>query len=137
MAEQLISPSLLKSMKFPPSPNTKKRIKKNFALAPEGFELTDSEDEFMHPKTKKKVTSTRSSSSKRFAEVTTDDQLAAASKGVIPKNTKKSDHWALSAFQDWMKDRNSEASSNNYCPEDILKSNDAKRLSKWLCLFTY
>ncbi len=54
MAEQLISPSLLKSIKFPPSPNTKKRMKKKFVLAPEGFELTDSEDEFVHPKTKKK-----------------------------------------------------------------------------------
>lgn len=52
---------------------------------------------------------------------------------MIPKNTKKNDRWALSAFQDWMKARNSKASN---CPEDILKSNDAKCLSKWLCLFT-
>ena len=52
------------------------------------------------------------------------------SKGVLPKNTEKNYLCALRAFQKWVKERNAACSK-----EDVLKSNNAEILAKWLSLF--
>ena len=59
---------------------------------------SDSDDDFKPPKTKKRAKMMKESS--RFAEVTTDENLATASKGVIPRNTARNNRWALTAFLD-------------------------------------
>ena len=56
------------------------------------------------------------------------------SKGVVPKNTQKNDQWALRALTEWITERNKRCSDK--CPMDILHTEDAESLAKWLSLFT-
>ena len=55
-------------------------------------------------------------------------------KGCFAKKHEKNDQWALRAFEDWIEERNA-SSSVDRCPQDILKTNDAVLLAKWLLLF--
>ena len=55
-------------------------------------------------------------------------------KGVVLKNTRKNDPWALRAVTEWITERNKCCSDK--CPMDILHTEDAERLAKWLSLFT-
>ena len=57
-----------------------------------------------------------------------------AQKGVVPENTKKATEWALRVFHSWQVARN-DAGANDQCPEDILLTEDAEALSKWICYF--
>ena len=131
----VISPSLLENIKFPPSASTKRRIKENFQLGM--GEWTDSDDDsedFRPLKRKPKAVQRESSTGTRFPEPTSEEELAKKSKGVIPKNTQKNDQWALTAFMDWMEQRN-KRSLHDQCPKNVLETEDARCLSKWLSLF--
>lgn len=95
----------------------------------------DDRDAFQPPKKSKGKLGEGSSESMRFAEVTSEEELASMSKGVVPKNTRKNDQWALSTFMAWIKQRN-QRSRSEQCSKYILESDDAECLSKWLSLFT-
>ena len=69
----------------------------------------------------------------RFA-VVEEKELEEASKGVVPLNTKKNNTWAVQNFNEWALSRNSR-SPDDPVPEDLLSSNDADVMCKWLCLF--
>ena len=43
--------------------------------------------------------------------------------------------WPMQAFQDWLQNRNAQTEEKYHCPEDILSTDDAKTLAKWLSLF--
>ena len=54
-SEQVMSPSLLDSIKFPPSPRTRRRIKEHFSLGMEefGYPWSDDDEDFAeHPRKK-------------------------------------------------------------------------------------
>ena len=78
----VVAPSLLEKLQYPPSPGTRKRIKEeNFSL---GMENWDSDDSDFQPLAK-----CHGDSPKRFDEPTSAEALESTSKGVVPKNTKK------------------------------------------------
>ena len=66
----------------------------------------------------------------RFA-VVEEKELEEASKGVVPLNTKKNNTWAVQNFNEWALSRNSR-SPDDPVPEDLLSSNDADVMCKWL-----
>ena len=71
MANCVISPSLLKSIKYPPSLATKKCIKENFSLGMEEWECSSDDDDFvLPPPTKRRGNCSNKGSSNRFAEPT-------------------------------------------------------------------
>ena len=79
----VVAPSLLEKLQYPPSPGTRKIIKENFSL---GMEDWDSDDSDFQPlaRAKRKC---HSDSPKRFVEPTSAEALESTSKGVVPKNT--------------------------------------------------
>ena len=125
-----IAASLLEKLQYPSSPGTRKRIKENFSL---GMEDRDSDDSDFQPiaMAKRKC---HGDSPKRFAELTSAEALESTSKGVVPKNTQKSDEWAWRALNEWITERNKRCSEK--CPRDILETEHAESLAKWLSLFT-
>ena len=126
----IVAQSLLEKLQYPPSAGTRKRIKEHFSL---GMEDWDSDDSDFEPlaRTKRKC---NGESPKRFADPTTSEALEETSKGVVPKNTQKNDQWALRALTEWITERNKHCSDK--CPMDILHTEDAESLAKWLSLFT-
>ena len=129
MAEA-VAKRLLEKLQYPPSAATRKRIKESFSL---GMEDWDSDDSDFEPltRTKRKCDG---ESPKRFAEPTSSEVLERISKGVVPKSTQKSDQWAQRALTAWiLTERNKRC--NEKCPMDILETEDAESLAKWLSLF--
>ena len=126
----VVAQSLLEKLQYSPSAGTRKRIKENFSL---GMEDWDSDNSDFEPlaRTKRKC---NGGSPKRFADPTTSEALEETSKGVVPKNTQKNDQWALRALTEWITERNKRCSDK--CPMDILHTEDAESLAKWLSLFT-
>ena len=59
-----------------------------------------------------------------------------ATKETLPtrRNTEMNDHWALRAFNEWITERNENPSVES-CPCDILSTENAEELGKWLSLF--
>ena len=54
----------------------------------------------------------------------------------VPKNTQKNDSWAMSTLTEWMTQRNNRCSdSEEKCPENLLETDNAESLSRWLSLF--
>ena len=52
---------------------------------------------------------------------------------VVPTNTKKNDRWSERSFNDWIRERNEQC--DDQCPVNILETEDAECLAKWLSLF--
>ena len=73
-------------------------------------------------------------SPKRFAEPTSAEALESTLKGVVTKNTQKSDEWARRALNEWITERNK--CCGKKCPRDILETKHAESFAKWLSLFT-
>ena len=134
----IVSSRLLKNLKYPPSPATKRRIKANFNLGMGDWEpvwsSSDDDDFQLGEPARKKHTSSEPVKRKRFAEPTTSGELEKCGEGVIPKNTQKNDEWSLRTFNEWIKERNTQCDEK--CPENILQTEDAEILAKWLSLFT-
>lgn len=59
----------------------------------------------------------------RFVQ-TTDSEVDAAAKGVVPKSTQHVNDWALKAFNDWIDARNTDAKDEDKVPKDLLSSSD-------------
>ena len=57
-----------------------------------------------------------------------------AAKGVVPTNTKHCNKWAVGTFNSWLVERNKRLPSEPV-PEDILKSNDATLICKYMRCF--
>ena len=138
---EVVSQSLLDSVKFPPSPAFK-RIKKYFDLgmAEFGYPWSDhgetDSDEYAFQPTKKKrkvkaVAKPKDYSTSRFGTPTISDQLQQLPKGVVPKNTQKNDAWALTTFVDWIHASNSSC-PDYLCPQGVLLTYNASLLDKWL-----
>ena len=70
-----------------------------------------------------------------FSFVSSED-VEAARKAIVPKNTKKCTDWSVCAFRSWLSQRNQRCARGNECPDDILLTDDHELLCKWLCLFT-
>ena len=140
MAKKIVSASLLKTLKYLPSPATKRRIKADFSLGMgewEEWSSADEGDDFqLQSLARKKCTAARSSEPakcERFAEPATLAELEKLSAGVIPKNTQKNEQWALRAFNEWIHERNK---CEDKCPKSILETENTESLAKWLSLFT-
>ena len=128
--EAVVSPGLLENIQFPPSLKMKKRIKERFDFGMnEWNDSDDSNDDFLPLKIIPKSACTC------FAKLTSEEELEEKSKGVVPKTPKKNDQWALRTFMEWMEARN-KRSQGDQCSIDILETEDAKCLLKWLSLFT-
>ena len=84
--------------------------------------------DFQPSRSKKRKTSP---STGRFKGPSTDQEIAIASKGFVPANTKK---WALKLFQEWIAQRN-EKCADKKCPGDLLDKPDVAKLNFWLCRF--
>ena len=70
----------------------------------------------------------------RFKKIVADDELEEAAKGVVPKNTKRRDIWAIKNFEDWAKNRR-EREPSDPVPEDLLKCTDPEVINTWLSRF--
>ena len=78
----------------------------------------------------------------RFPEPTSEEELAKVASpatpspnAVVPKKTQTSNKWSLTTFREWMAQRN-ERCGEDPCPENILETQDAHSLAKWLSLYT-
>lgn len=112
-----------------PLPETKRK-KLSLSLS-KGIKKT--EERPLHDSTNI-VDSTAPSTSTRFGSPASEQELGVAAKGVVPNNTVCSTRWAENTFRTWAVER------NRMCPEDpvpldLLKSHDAKLVSKNLCKF--
>ena len=132
MAKEIVSASLLKNLKYPPAPATKRRIIADFSLGMGEWEEWSSADEGddyqLQPLARKKRTAAKSSEPakrERFAEPATSAELERLSAGVIPKNTQKNEQWALRAFN---QERNKRCEDK--CPKSILETENAESLAK-------
>ena len=96
----------------------------------EDWDSDDSDFELL-ARTKRKC---HGGSPKRFADPTISEALEETSKGVVPKNMQKNNQWALRALTEWITECNKHCSDK--CPTDILHTEDAESLVKWLYLFT-
>ena len=100
---EVVSQSLLDSVKLPSSCASRRRIKKDFSLGMEEFGEpwsdvgeTDSEEDFQPTKKKTNVNPKKACAKptmSHFGAPTTLDQQEKLSKGVVPKNTQKNDAW--------------------------------------------
>ena len=148
-SEEVISQSLLDSVKFPPSRAARLglggELKRTSALGWKnlvilGLTLRNQTVRTFN-RLRKKLKSTRKKAcakpTSRFGAPTTSEQLEKLSKGVVPKNTQtqKNDTWAQKIFVDWLNARNCSC-PEDLCPQDILFTHDAALLDKWLSLFT-
>ena len=85
-------------------------------------------DDFQPPKKLLK-----SSSGRRFNLPATDEDITILSKGCVPKNTVKSNTWALQVFYEWIAERNGRTSDNDpKCPCDLLENPKNEPLNYWL-----
>ena len=97
---------------------------------------TGSSEENPPPSKKRRISLSlkrKETTEERFP-VVEEKELEEASKGVVPLNTKKNNTWAIQNFNEWALSRNSR-SPDDPVPEDLLSSNDADVMCKWLCLF--
>ena len=77
-------------------------------------------------------------STNRFAKPVEASVLSEAAKGMIPLRTEQSTRCAVNNFECWKTLRRSRASSStDTVPLDILRSNDAELVCKWLCCFIF
>ena len=64
----------------------------------------------------------KTTSGRIFNPPATNEDIAILSKGCVPKNTVKSNAWALRVFHDWIAERNQGTSdSTPKCPHDLLR----------------
>ena len=66
--------------------------------------------------------------------LSTDEEIEAAAKGVVPANTSRANDWAKRNFQEWIRVRN-EANPLDQAPADFLTCNEPEIVSKWLQKF--
>ena len=71
---------------------------------------------------------------KRFKKIATEDKMKENSKGYTPANTKANTECALRNFKDWCTWRKNE-SPTDPVPSNLLSSNDADELNKWLSAY--
>ena len=64
----------------------------------------------------------------RFAAPVTLEKLKDFSKGAVPKNTTKNNHWALNNFYSWLQQR-SKQQPEDPCPTDILLTKEPELLN--------
>ena len=62
-------------------------------------------------------------------------KVEALSKKFVPKNTTTSTKWCVSTFNSWLRARNARETEENRVPMDLLQSNDAALINKWLTLY--
>ena len=62
--------------------------------------------------------------------LSTDEEIEAAAKGVVPANTSKANYWAKRNFQEWIPVLN-ESNPLDQVP-DLLPCNEPEIVSKWL-----
>lgn len=78
----------------------------------------------------------KTSSGRKFNPPATDEDIAILSKGCVPKNTVKSNAWALRVFHDWIAERNQGTSdSAPKCPHDLFENPESEVLNYWLSRF--
>ena len=95
--------------------------------------IEDKENIDPHP-TKKCKLSLSLKNRDRFKAIT-DKKLDTMSKPQVPKNTKKSNRWAMTNLREWYDDYNDRNSSAK-CPEELLSPEASKEvLNTWLCVF--
>ena len=70
----------------------------------------------------------------RFAGPVDTTTLETAAKGIIPPKTEQSTQWVVSNFESWSVSRASHSSSAAV-PPNILCTNDAELVCKWLCCY--
>ena len=70
---------------------------------------------------------------RRFHD-TTEEELEVASKGIVPKNTKGNNRWALNNFEAWRASHNA-SHADSPCPDNILLTCTAEELDTWLSRF--
>ena len=71
---------------------------------------------------------------KRFKKTSTEDKMKEYSKGYTSANTKANTEWVLRNFKDWCTWRQNE-SSTDLVLFNLLSSNDADELNKWLSAY--
>ena len=67
-------------------------------------------------------------------KVSTNEEIAKASKGFVPPNTAASTRWAIGNFNAWREWRN-EMNPDNCVPENLFESGNSDELNKWLSLY--
>ena len=67
-------------------------------------------------------------------KVSTDKEIAKASKGFVPPNTAATTRWAIGNFNAWREWRN-EMNPDNCVPENLFESGNSDELNKWLSLY--
>ena len=77
-----------------------------------------------------------SNSRKRFTSPVKESEFHEAGKGVVPKNTKHNNQWAIKVFRLWMQQPNVKVSPEDAVPTDILESSDCEVICKFLRYFT-
>ena len=103
----------------------------------ESSHVVHEEKENQPPKKKRRLSLSRKGKKKtedasdRFS-FANEEEVEAASKGVIPDNTTKNNRWAENNFVQWMKAREA---SDDPVPEDLLSCNDPAIVCKWLSRF--
>jgi hypothetical protein len=70
----------------------------------------------------------------RFVPAVSDEEVVTASKGVVPKNTKRNNTWAINNFTEWKRHRNLQ-NPDDPVPEDLLECHDPATVNKWLCRY--
>ena len=70
---------------------------------------------------------------RRFHDAT-EEELEVASKGIVPKNTKGNNRWALNNFEAWRASHNA-SHADSPCPDNILLTCTAEELDTWLSRF--
>ena len=71
-----------------------------------------------------------------FAPPVSDEDVEKLMKPFIPSNTKRSNHWTVSIFKRWVKQRNATLKVGMICPENLLETcTNAAILERWLIRF--
>ncbi len=78
--------------------------------------------------------SLKKSREKRFGRPVDDEEVADASKGVVPANTVRRNAWAVNNLMSWAKARNEE-NPGDLVPVDLLECRCPDVVNKWLCRF--
>lgn len=90
--------------------------------------------ENQQPSKKRKLSLSLKNRESRFKPVS-ENKLIDMSKPVVPKNTEKTDRWALANLNEWYVDYN-DRNADKKCPEEVLTPQATKEaLNTWLCVF--
>lgn len=81
---------------------------------------------------KKRPRQTASKPKRRFAAISSEE-VEAAKKLIVLKNTQKSTLWAVHVFMSWVEERNERG--NKKCRIKVLCTSDMTELCHWLCVF--